>query len=76
MKISYRIINPNVINYRDYKSFSNEGFREPLHKNVKGELSQHFDKTFSSFTNICNTVLDKQLPGKNVHQSPEIINRL
>ena len=32
MKTSYRKIEPRVINYRDYKSFSNEGFRESLLK--------------------------------------------
>ena len=32
MKTSYRKIEPRVINYRDYKSFSKEGFRESLLK--------------------------------------------
>ena len=32
MKTSYRKIEPRVINYQDYKSFSNEGFRESLLK--------------------------------------------
>ena len=30
MKTSYRKIEPRVINYQDFKSFSNEGFRESL----------------------------------------------
>ena len=39
MKTSYQKIEPKVINYRDYKGFSNEGFREPLIENLKGKLS-------------------------------------
>ena len=61
MKRSYRKIMPRVINYRVYKSFSNEGFRESLLENLKRKLSGNSDKNFSSFINTCNTVLDKQL---------------
>ena len=51
MKTSYRKIEPRVINYRDYKSFSNEGFRESLLENIKGKLSESSDKSFSNFIN-------------------------
>ena len=64
MKTSYQKIEPKVINYQDYKSFSNEGFRELLLENLKGNLSGNSDQSFSNFINICNTVLDKQLPKK------------
>ena len=64
MNTSYRKIEPQVINYWDYKSFSKEGFRESLLENLKGKLSENFDQSFSSFINTCNTVLDKQLPKK------------
>ena len=59
MKTCYRKIGPRVINYRDCKSFSNEGFRESLLENLKGKLSENSDKSFSNFINTCNTVLDK-----------------
>ena len=79
MKTSYRKIEPRVINYRDYKSFSNEGFRESLLENIKGKLSENSDKSFSNFINTCNTVLDKQLPKKKKYvrgnQSP-FINKI
>ena len=75
MKTSYRQIEPRVINYRDYKSFSNEGFRESLLENLKGKLSGNSDKSFSNnFVSTCNTVLDKQLPKKK--SMLEVINRL
>ena len=74
MKTSYRKIEPRVINYRDYNSFSNEGFRESLLENLKGKLSGNSDQSFSNFINTCNTVLDKQLPKKKKYvrgdQSP------
>ena len=64
MKISYRKIEPRVINYRDYKSFSNEEFRESLLENLKRKSSESSDKNFSNFIKPCNTVLNKQLPKK------------
>ena len=74
MKTYYRKIEPRVLNYRDYKSSSNEGFRELLHENLKGKLSGNSDQSFSNFINTCNTVLDKQLPKKKKYvrgnQSP------
>ena len=47
MKTSYRKIEPKVINYRDYKSFSNEGFRESLLENLKGKLSGTLTKALA-----------------------------
>ena len=74
MKTSYWKMETRVINYRDYKSFSNEGFRESLLENLKGKLSGNSDQSFSNFVNTCNTVLDKQLPKKKKYvrgnQSP------
>ena len=35
LKTSYRKIEPSVVNYWDYKSFSNEGFRESLLENYR-----------------------------------------
>ena len=64
MKTFYRKIEPRVINYLDYKSLSNEGFRGSLLENIKGKLSENSDKSFSNFINTCNNVLDKQLPKK------------
>ena len=74
MKISYRKIEPRVINYRDYKGFSNERFRKSLLENLKGKLSEHSDKSFSNLINTCNTVLYKQLPQKKKYD--RVINRL
>ena len=56
------------------KSLSNEGFRESLLENLKGNLLGNSDQSFSNFVNTCNTVLDKELPKKKKYvkgnQSP------
>ena len=66
MKISYRKIEPRVINYRDYTSFTNERFRESLSENLNGKLSENFDKSFSK--DILENVLQK-----NNSENDEII---
>ena len=53
--------------------FTDEGFRESLHENLKGKSSENSDKNFSNFINICNTKLDKQVSKKSIL---ELINRL
>ena len=73
MKTSYRKIVPMVINYWDYKSFSNERFRESLFENLEGKLSGKLSN-FSNFINTCNTVLNKHLPKKK--RVLEVINHL
>ena len=57
-----------IKNYRAYKTFSHEGFRESLLENLKGKLSENSNKNFSNFVNTCNTALNKQLPQKKVYQ--------
>ena len=73
METSYRKTELRIKNYRDCKSFSNEGFREPLLENLKGKLSENSDKNFSNFIDTRNTVLDKQLRKKK--SILEVINR-
>ena len=74
LKTSYRNIEPRVINYQDYKSFSNEGFRESLLQNLKGKLSEDSHQSFSNVINTYDNVLEKQLPKKE--SMLEVINRL
>ena len=74
LKTSYRNIEPRVINYQDYKSFSNEGFRESLLQNLKGKLSEDSHQSFSNVINTYDIVLEKQLPKKE--SMLEVINRL
>ena len=64
MKTSYRKIEQKVINYRHYKSFSKEKFREPLNENLRRVIIEKLCNNFRNFINACNTVLDKQFPQK------------
>ena len=52
MKTSYWKIEARSINYRDYKSFSNEGFSEWLLENLKGKLSANSDQSLSNLVGI------------------------
>ena len=74
MKTPFRKIEPRVVNDRNYKSFFNEGFRESLLENVKGNLLENSDESFNNFINTFNNVLDTQLPQKRYMF--EVINRL
>ena len=47
MKASYRKIEPRFINYRDCKSFSNQGFRESLLENLKGNYRETLTKALA-----------------------------
>ena len=48
MKTSYRKTELRIINYGDYKNFSNKGFRELLLlENLKGKLSQTLTKALA-----------------------------
>ena len=49
MKTSYQKIEPRILNYQDYKSFSNEGFRESLLENLKGKLSENLWQKLKQF---------------------------
>ena len=62
MRKSFKKLKPRVINYRSYKHFSNDVFRESL----LGKLSQQTfvsnDYGFEKFCNITLKALDKYAP--------------
>ena len=67
MRKSFKKLKARVINYRSYKHFSNEVFRE----NLLGKLSQQTfvnnDYGFEKFCNITLKTLDKYAPRKAKH---------
>ena len=67
MRKSFKKLKPRVINYRSYKHFSNDVFRESL----LGKLSQQTfvsnDYGFEKFCNITLKALDKYAPRKAKH---------
>ena len=52
MKITYKKSQPKIINYRSYKYFNNENFREEL---IQIEANGNYcDESFKNFTSSCN----------------------
>ena len=65
METNFRKLKPKIINYRKYKNFSNDIFRDSLLE----ELSQvnNEDDGFNNFLRICRNTLDRFVPRKKVH---------
>ena len=60
MKTIQKKLKPKNITYRNYKSFSNNSFREALQQIVSNEDT--CDANFGNFISTCNRILDKQSP--------------
>ena len=56
MKTSFEILKPEVINYRDYKSFENKLFRE--------ELLFELSNSTLEFIETCQKTLNQHAPTK------------
>ena len=58
MKMHYRKLPPKIINYRDYKKFSNENFlnsvKEVLSNKNPNEENGGIDFFFSTYSNVLN----------------------
>ena len=62
MKTTYKKSQPKIINYRSYKYFNNESFREEL---IQIEANgNNCDESFKNFTSSCNVILNKHAPQK------------
>ena len=60
MKKTYKESQPKIINYRTYKYFNNESFREEF---IQIEANgNNCDESFKSFTSSCNVILNKHAP--------------
>ena len=72
MKTSYKKSQTKIVNYRSYKYFNNESFREEL---IKIEANRNnCDESFKNFTSSCSVILNKHAPQKKKYvrgnQSP------
>ena len=62
MKTTYKKLQPKIINYRRYKYFNNEKFREEL---IQIEANgNNCDESFKNFTSSCNVTLNKHASQK------------
>ena len=64
MRKSFKKFQPKIINYRSYKTFSNEAYRETLIKNLSKENFAINDNGFERFCEISLNSLEKHAPRK------------
>ena len=64
MKKSFRKFHSRLINYRSYKNFSNEAFRECLLEKLSKEIFENNDEGLQRFCDINLQVLNQHAPQK------------
>ena len=62
LKTTYQKAGPTVVNYRDYKNFSEQTFKQDLREEL--EIIKSSDLNYDSFQNCFEKVLDKHAPMK------------
>ena len=67
MRKSFKKYQPKIINYRSYKNFSNEKYRETLINNLSKENFINIDDGFQRFFHISLDALKKHPPRKKKH---------
>ena len=64
MKTSFRKLKPKIINYRKYKNFSSDIFRDSLLEELSPVRINNDDDGFNNFLRICRNTLDRFAPRK------------
>ena len=64
MKTSFRKLKPKIINYRKYKHFSEDIFRDSLLEELSQVRINNDDEGFNNFLRICRNTLDRFAPRK------------
>ena len=67
MRESFKKYHPKTINYRSYKIFSNEKYRETLINDLSKENFINNDDGFQRFCHISLDALNKHAPRKKKH---------
>ena len=62
LKTTYQKVGPTVVNYRDYKNFSVQTFKQDVREEL--EIIKSSYPTYDSFQNCFEKVLDKHAPMK------------
>ena len=68
MKTTFRKLEPKDLNYRKYKNFSNNIFRDTLLEELSQVRINNDDGGFNNFLRICRNTLDKFASRKKTHQ--------
>ena len=64
VKTTFRKLKPKIINYRKYKNFSNDIFRDTLLVELSQVRIINDDDGFNNFLTICRNTLDRFAPRK------------
>ena len=67
MRKTFKKLKPMTINYRSYKHFSNEAYRESLLHELSKEVFFNNDDGFRRFCDININILNRHAPGKKKH---------
>ena len=74
----FKKLKPTAINYRSYKHFSNEAYRESLSQELSKEVFVNYDDGLQSFGDININILNRHAPRKRkfarCNQMPFITN--
>ena len=63
-KMTFQNLKPRVINYKDYKHFNNERFRDDELSEISNSHLEFDNNSFDKFFNVCRTTLDQHAPWK------------
>ena len=76
MKTNFRKLEPKIINYRNYRYFSNDRFREKVTSELSKVVLENSDKGFNKFLDVCKEALrGNNSPFMNRILSKEIMKR-
>ena len=64
MKVSFQRLQPRIINYRDYRRFQNDVFREELLSELLNVSIGENEEGFSNFLDICKKNVNYHAPCK------------
>ena len=57
MKTNFGKLEPKIINYRNYRYFSNDRFREKVTSELSKVVLENSDKDFNKFLVVCKEAL-------------------
>ena len=63
-KMTFQKLKLRVMNYRDYKHFKNERFRDDLLSEISNSYLEFDNNSFDEFFNMCRSTLDQHAPRK------------
>ena len=79
MKTNFRKPKPKIINYRNYRYFPNDRFREKGKYELSKVVLENSDKGFNKFLDVCKEALNMYVPLKKKYirgNNSQFVNRI